>query len=310
MRAVLAARPGGLDSLEIADIPAPEPGARQVRVRVQAATVNPVDVATRAGALTSAGLVDRWPLALGWDVAGVVDRVGPAVDDLAPGDRVVGVRTLLSAPSGTQAELAILDRDAVARAPRTAPPAEAATLPLNGLTAHQALDLADLAPGSTVLVTGAAGAVGGFLVELAVLRGLTVIGVAAARDEDLVRALGAHAFVARGENLHQAVRAMVPGGVDGAVDAALIGIAAHEAVRDGGSFVAVAAGSAPLPLRGTRVANVWIRADGAQLAELVALADAGHLSLRVAETMPLEQVARAHERLAAGGLRGRLVLTP
>ena len=102
---------------------------------------------------------------------------------------------------------------------------------------------------------------------------------------------------------------MLPQGAHGALDAALAGVPALDAVRNGGSFVAVAAGAAPPPLRGTRVSNVWIRADGSQLAKLAALAEAGRTP-RVAEVRPLGQVADAHRRLAAGGLRGRIVLRP
>jgi NADPH:quinone reductase-like Zn-dependent oxidoreductase len=183
-------------------------------------------------------------------------------------------------------------------------------LPLNGLTAWQALDLLDLAAGQSVMVTGAAGALGGFAVQLATLRGLRVVAVAGAHDERAVREFGAVHFIARTGNLGAAVRDLVPGGVDGAIDAALVGASALDAVRGGGSFAAVAAGAAPPPLRGTRVANVWIRSDGHQLAELAALVDAGRLTLRVAGTLPLHEARAAHERLAGGGLRGRLVLEP
>jgi NADPH:quinone reductase len=220
------------------------------------------------------------------------------------------MRHLLSAPIGAQAEQVVLDVDAVAPAPRTVSPVEASTLPLNGLTALQALDLLALQPGQWLLVTGAAGALGGFAQQLAVLRGLRTIAVAAPEDEALVRRLGADDFVARTEQLGAAVRHARPGGVDGVLDAALVGVPALDAVRDGGSFVAVSAGAAPLPLRGTRVQNVWIRTDAPRLAELAALVDAGRLTLRVASTHPLDAVAAAHERLAAGGLRGRIVLEP
>ncbi|MFJ8623391.1 zinc-binding dehydrogenase [Kitasatospora sp. NPDC093550] len=107
-----------------------------------------------------------------------------------------------------------------------------------------------------------------------------------------------------------AVRESVPGGVDGAVDAALLGVRALGAVRGRGAFVAVAGGSEPVGLRGIRVANVWITADGPALAHLATLAADGSLTLRVADTLPLEKAVEAHQRLAAGGLRGRLVLTP
>jgi NADPH:quinone reductase len=311
MKAVVVRRFGGPDVLELADVPMPEPGPRQVRVVVLAAAVNPVDVATRAGLLADAGLmVANGAVGIGWDVAGVVDAVGFNVERFAPGDRVIGLRDLLTAPIGAQAEAVVLDEDALAPAPRNASPAEAATVPLNALTAAQALDLLDLDPGRWLLVTGAAGAVGGFALELAALRGVKTVAVAAPGDEALVRKLGAVECVERGDHLGARVRRLVPGGVDGALDAAVIGVAALDAVRDGGTFVAVAAGSAPPPLRGTRVQNVWIRTDGARLTELSALVDAGRLTPRVADTMPLAEVATAHHRLETGRVHGRFVLEP
>jgi NADPH:quinone reductase-like Zn-dependent oxidoreductase len=309
MHTVIVRSFGGPEVLELARVPVPVPGPGQVRIAVEAAAVNPVDIGTRAGWLAQGGLMPDAATAIGWDVAGTIDA-GEA-GGFAPGDRVIGLRDLLTAPGGAQADYVVLDASAVAPAPRTATAAEASTLPLNGLTASQALDLLALEAGDWLLVTGAAGAVGGFAVELAVLRGLRVVGVARAGDEQLVRGLGAEAFVAATDELGSAVRAVVPGGVDGALDAAVIGMPALDAVRGGGAFVAVLAGGAPAsPLRGTRIEQVWIRADGARLAELSALVDGGRLTLRVAGTYPLADVARAQERLAAGGLRGRLVLQP
>jgi NADPH:quinone reductase-like Zn-dependent oxidoreductase len=161
-----------------------------------------------------------------------------------------------------------------------------------------------------VLVTGAAGAVGGFAVELAAARGLRVVAAAGDHDEELVRGLGADLFVPRSAPLTEAVRQAVPGGVDGALDAAVLGLPALDAVRNGGAFVVVIAGVAPLPLRGIRVANVFVRADGVALRELSALVDQGKLTLRVADTLPFTEVAEAHRRLEKGGVRGRLVLVP
>ena len=311
MKAVIVRRYGGPDALEIADVPVPQPRAGQVRIRVQAAPVNPVDIATRAGQLAEHGLMAAsGEVGIGWDLAGVIDAVGPGADRFRVGDAVIGMRDLLTAPIGAQAEQVVLDGDAVALAPRSVPAVEASTLPLNGLTAMQALGLLALQPGQWLLVTGAAGALGGFALELARLRGLRTVAVAAPRDEELVRGLGADEFVARTHDLGGAVRQVVPGGVDGVLDAALVGVSALDAVRDQGSFVAVAAGAAPSPLRGTRVHNVWIRTDGPQLAQLAALADAGRLTPRVAATLPLQEAAAAHRRVAAGGLRGRIVLTP
>jgi NADPH:quinone reductase len=311
VKAVVVRRYGGPDVLEIADVPVPRPGPGQVRVRVQAAPVNPVDIATRAGWLADGGLMaTSGDVGIGWDLAGAIDAVGPGADRFEVGDAVIGMRDLLAAPLGAQADQVVLDIDAVASAPRGISAIEASTIPLNGLTAEQALDLLALQPGQWLLVTGAAGALGGFALELAALRGLRTVAVASPDDEELVRSLGAEEFVARTAGLGAAVRQVVPAGADGALDAAVIGVTALDAVRDGGSFVAVAGGAAPPPLRGTRVHNVWIRTDGPRLAHLAGLADAGRLTPRVAETLPLAEVATAHQRVAAGGLRGRIVLLP
>ena len=187
---------------------------------------------------------------------------------------------------------------------------EAATLPLIGLTADRALSLTGLRAGQTLLVTGAAGGVGGLLLQLAALRGIRTVAVADETDEKAVRGRGADEFVARTDRLGAAVRDVVPGGVDAVVDAAVVGITAHEALRGAGVFVALVAPFAPPPLRATRVVVQEVDADGGRLTGLAALVDAGLLTLGVADAYPLAGVARAHERLAAGGLRGRLVLVP
>ncbi|MYR43299.1 zinc-binding dehydrogenase [Streptomyces sp. SID5910] len=308
MRAVVARGYGGPGVLETVTVPLPEPGPGQVRVHVEAATVNPVDLVTRSGALVEAGLMaEREQTGIGWDVAGVVDRAGAGVTAFVPGQRVIGLRDLLDVSLGAYAEYAVLDAAAVAPAPPDVPAEAAATLPLNGLTALQALDLLGLVAGDTVLVTGAAGAVGGFAVELAVRRGLRVVAQAGSADEEFVRGLGAEWVVGRAvADLASEVRRLVPGGTDGALDTAGLGIRALAAVRTRGSYATVAGGTAPLPLRGIRVHQQWISADGPALAELAALG----LTLRVAETLPLEHAAEAHKRLAAGGIRGRLVLVP
>jgi NADPH:quinone reductase-like Zn-dependent oxidoreductase len=221
---------------------------------------------------------------------------------------VIGLRDRIATPLGAYAEQIVLDASAVALAPAGVSPVEAATLPLTALTAAQALDLVETT--GTVLVTGAAGAVGGYAVALAHARGLRVVAVASEADEALVRGFGADEFVPRGPALGDRVRTLVPGGTDAVLDTALLGLEALDAVRGGGEFVAFAAGAAPIPLRGVRVRSVWIRADGARLAELARLASEGVLPLRVADVLPLSAAAAAHERLAVGGLRGKLVLTP
>lgn len=311
MRAAIVSRFGGPETVEVVDLPLPEPGARAVRVRVAASSVQPIDLSTRAGRLTESGLVASRPmLGLGWDVAGVVDATGPGVERFAVGDRVIGLRDLLFALPGAHAEHVALDESALAPAPASASFVEAATLPLNALTADRALQLTGTRPGDTVLVTGAAGGVGGFALELARLRGLRTVAVAGGDDEPLVRRLGADVFVPRTDDVATAVRAAVPGGVDAVIDAASAGIAAHDAMRAGGTFVALVRPFAPPPIRGTTVVVAEVLADASRLAELSALADAGRLSLRVNDTLPLADAAAAHARLEAGGLRGRLVLEP
>jgi len=312
MRAVVVRHYGGPEALEVIDAPVPEPGRGQVRIRVEAAAVNPVDAATRQGFMNvdrPGAIRDRDHVGIGWDVAGTVEAAGPGVLAPVPGDRVIGLRDRLDQPLGTYAEHVVLDAADVAPIPRDLDSAAASTLPLNGLTAVQALDLLRPAAGQTILVTGAAGGLGGFGVELAAMRGLRVIAAAGDDDEKLVRQLGASAFIPRSADLATAVRDLVPGGVDVAFDAAVLGYPALDSVRAGGSFAAFV-GSGPVPLRGVRVVPVTIHADGAALTGLAALAATGKLTLRVAGTYPLADAARAHERLEAGGLRGRLVLLP
>jgi NADPH:quinone reductase len=312
MRAVVVREYGGPEALEIVNVPVPEPGPGQVRIRVTAAAVNPVDAATRQGLLVvfRPGVIrDLGQAGIGWDVAGTVDAAGPGVTRFGRGDRVIGLRDRLDQSLGTHAEQVVLDAADVAPAPAGVDDAAAATLPLNGLTAIQALDLLGLSSGQTVLVTGAAGGLGGFCVELAAMRGLRVIAAAGDDDEKVARELGATDFVPRSADLASAVRALVPGGVDAAMDAAVLGYPALDAVRAGGLFAAFV-GLGPESLRGIRVVPVNIHADGAALTRLSALAAAGKLTLRVAGTYPLADAALAHARLEAGGLRGRLVLIP
>ncbi|MGW1981961.1 NADP-dependent oxidoreductase [Streptomyces collinus] len=296
MRAAVVTTFGGPEAVEIAEVAVPEPGARQVRIKVAAGALNPVDLAVRAGLFGGTG----GAVGLGWDVAGTVDAVG-ADAGLRVGDAVVALVPGVTGPLGAHAEYVVADADAVAAAPASVDAVHAGTLPLNGLTAAQALDLLDLPAGSSLLVTGAAGAVGGFAVQLAAHRGIAVTGHARAADEELARSLGATSFTA-GE--------VAPGSVDAVLDAAMLGEPALEWVRDGGAFVSARPGGEPAGVRGVRTTAVSVRPDGARLAELAGLVDAGVLSLRVAETYPLAESAKAHARLAEGGVRGRLVLVP
>jgi NADPH:quinone reductase-like Zn-dependent oxidoreductase len=300
---------GGPEVLEVRDIPTPEPGPGQLRIRVRASTVAKIDISTRNGDISRSGLLaPHDDIGLGWDVAGTVDAVGASVRRFAVGDDVIGLRDLLFAFPGAHAEYVVLHEGAVAPAPRGMPHEHSATIPLAGLTADRALGLAGLDPGQTLLVTGAAGGVGGFVLELARMRNLRTVAVASPGDETLVRELGATDFVARTDRLGEAVRNLAPSGVDAVIDTAVIGIVAHEALRGGGTFVALVAPFAPPPIRGTNVVVQEVYADGGRLAELSALVQAGRLTPRVAQTIPLTQAAKAHRLVERGGQRGRIVL--
>ena len=296
MRAAVVTTFGGPEAVEIVEVAVPEPGAWQVRIKVAAAGVNPVDAGVRAGVFGGAGK----RLGLGWDVAGVVEAVGVA-SGWNVGDEVVALAYGTAKTLGTHADLVVVDADAVAVAPRSVDVVHAASLPLNALTADRALDGLGLEPGQNLLITGAAGAVGGYAVQLAARLGVRVTALAREGDEELVRSLGADRFVSG---------AVAPGSVDAVLDAAILGAEALEWVRDGGAFMGVIPGAHPASVRGVRTGAVEVSADGARLAELVALVDEGALTTRVAETYALDEVVKAHARLAEGGLRGRLVLVP
>ncbi|MGW2828396.1 NADP-dependent oxidoreductase [Streptomyces sp. NPDC001286] len=296
MRAAVVRHFGGPEAVEVVETELPEPGARQVRIKVAAATLNPVDAGVREGFFGGAGK----QIGFGWDVAGTVDATGVATA-WSVGDQVVALDPGMVRPVGTHAEYVVVDTDAVAKAPATVDAVHAATLPLNALTAAQGLDLLELTEGQSLLVTGAAGAVGGFAVQLAAGRGISVTAQARAADEELVRSLGAAHFTSG---------PVGAGTVDAVLDAAVLGEAALEWIRGGGAYVGVRPGGEPASVRGVRTTSVAVRPDGARLAELAALVDQGVLTLRVAETFSLEDAPKAHARLAEGGVRGRLVLVP
>lgn len=309
MRAVGFREYGGPEVLEVVELPDPEPGPGELRVRVAAATVNPADTLFRAGGLASI-IEGEPPYVAGLELAGVVDAAGPGVD-YAVGDRVAAMTKFIPDGRGAHAELLVLRADsAVAPVPDGLELVEAATVPMTGLTVRLLLDTLALPEGATLAVTGAAGAVGGWVVQLGSREGLRVIGIASPGDEEAVRALGAAEFVARGDGVAAAVRGLAPEGVDALVDAAVVGAPVLPLVRDGGRIGALRP-FAGEPERGISVDLVSVRQyidQPGKLAELMRLAGEGALRLRVAATFPPEQAVEAHRRLDAGGLRGRPVL--
>jgi NADPH:quinone reductase-like Zn-dependent oxidoreductase len=301
---------GGPEALHVIELPEPQAGPGEMRIRVRAAAVNPTDTLIRSGARARQLQDVPPPYVPGMDAAGLLDQVGEGVvTDLAPGDRVMAI-VVPSGSHGAYSEFVVVPAGSVARAPAGASDAEAATLPMNGLTVRLALDVLGLAPGQALAVSGAAGAVGGYAVQLGKAAGLRVIADAAPGDEQLVRALGADVVVPRGDDFGTQVRAVVPEGADAVIDAALLDHLAIPAVRDGGR-VATVRGFQGTQERGTSCHPVLVRSyaqEQAKLDELRRLAEDGRLTLRVAATFPAEQAPDAHRRLEAGGVRGRLVL--
>ncbi|GAB3808667.1 NADP-dependent oxidoreductase [Micromonospora zhanjiangensis] len=300
MRAISYAEFGGPEVLRVVEAPVPEPGPGQVRVRVAASALHPVDLMVRSGRFP-APLPSGLPYTPGWDVAGTVDAVGPSVGEFTVGDEVVGFSHWLRTTTGTHAEYVVLDAASLTAAPAGVPATEAATLPTNGLTAAQAIELLALPAGSTVLVTGAAGQVGGFLLALARMTGLRATGLAGADDREFVESLGA-TFLSRSEE--------PTGTYDAVVDLAVIGPSLLDLVRDGGGYVAASPPLRPEPVRGIRTLALAVEPDGIRLGELVKLVGSGDIPLRVAGVYPFADAAAAHERLAQGGVRGGVVIVP
>ncbi|HTX62048.1 MAG TPA: NADP-dependent oxidoreductase [Acidimicrobiales bacterium] len=309
MRAVGINRFGGPEVLEVVELPTEDPGEGQVRVRVAAAAVNPTDTVLRAGFRSEMYDGVERPLVPGMELAGIIDAVGPGAA-WEVGDEVVAIVVPGPRGRGAQAEEVVVPAASLARLPAGASFAEGATLPMNGLTARVALDVLHLRPGETLAVTGAAGAVGGYVIELAKLDGLRVVGDAADADRELVARLGADVVVPRGDGVASAIRGACPDGVDGLVDAALLNQKILAAVRDGGAIAAVRPFQGETE-RGISVHLVLVAdhaTDSDALAELSRLASEKKLTLRVAKTYPPEQAAEAHRALEAGGVRGRNVI--
>jgi NADPH2:quinone reductase len=303
---VVAAALGGPEVLQVTELPEPEAGPGQVVVRVRAVCVHPADVAATTGEIPRGPVVP--PFSPGWDIAGEVASVGPDTADFGVGDRVVGMIPwyLTRGAPGGYAEFVAADIDWLVRLPDGLDFVSAATVPLNAQTAHQGLALVSLAmlpAGSSILVTGASGGVGGFATQLAVQGGYRVLAQAGHEDEQWVRGLGAHEVVSR------SVELATVGPVAAVFDALDLGEAAAAAVEDRGIVVATRPTPTIVPARGVRQELQLIRLDRELLADLVGQVATGRLRTRVAATMPLTEAADAHRRVLAGGLRGKLVLT-
>jgi NADPH:quinone reductase-like Zn-dependent oxidoreductase len=280
---------------EVVDLPDPRPAEGQVRIRTAGSAVNAADLH-----IIDSGAVG---VGLGLDVAGVVDEVGPGVSGLAPGTPVAALH-LPHAPhatTGAAAEYLVVPASDVAPVPAGVDLLDAATVPLNSLTAAQLLALLGVPAGRRLLVTGAAGGVGGYAVALAARAGWAVTALARANDTGFLTNAGAGQVVTN-----------LPAhpDYDAVLDAALLGGAALKPVRDNGSYLGVFPGKEPAAERGIRIAAGVVAPDGAALAQLLALTADGTLEPRRAATVSFDKAAAAYEAFRGGGQRGRWVLTP
>jgi NADPH:quinone reductase-like Zn-dependent oxidoreductase len=244
------------------------------------------------------------------EVAGVITEIGANPDrPLSVGDAVMAIVVPSGEHGGYRADLVVPARS-VAKIPAGLTEAEAATVPMNGLTAQLALDTLALPAGATIAVTGAAGTVGGYVIQLAKFAGLRVIADAAPADEPFVRACGADAVVPRGEEFVAAVRRHAPAGVDGLVDAAALEAEALPVVKDRGTAITVHGYQSDGTDR-IQVAPIFVRnyaEESAKLDHLADLAGSGNLTLRVAGVLPAAKASAAHHALQQRGYRGKFVL--
>jgi len=290
MRAVRIPRFGGLEVVEVQDVPVPSPGASEVLVRVEATGVAPWDPIIREGKSEVSGSA---PLTLGSDLAGVVERVGDGVKDFSVGDAVYGVTNPQFV--GAQAEYAVCEAGMIAPKPRGLDALQAASAPVIAVTAWQMLfEYGDVKRGQSVLILGAAGNVGAYAVEMAVAAGISVVAVARKKDEELLRQLGASVIVdseapdfARGLPKVDAILDLVGGGIVQKSVATL---------KDNGRLISVVSGEGSF--NGVKPVFFYAEVTTARLRRITALFEEGKIHARVGSVVPLEEARKAYEMLA------------
>ncbi|RCG22887.1 NADP-dependent oxidoreductase [Streptomyces diacarni] len=305
MQAMTYDRFGGTEVLSATRQPRPKVGPGEVLVRVRGAAVNPVDWKIMAGGLKD--LMDTvFPVVPGWDVAGVVETTGIDVPEFSRGDEVIAYARKDYVHGGTFAEFVTVPVRCLARRPSAFSWEQAAGLPLAGLTAYQTLTRLGTREGETVLIHNAAGGVGSLGVQIGRSLGARVIGTASPANHDRLRELGAEP-VSYGEGLAERVREMAPNGVEVVADFVGGVLDTTSAVlAEGGRHASIADDTV------TRAGGqwMWVRPDGNDLGALADLADAGKLTVRVAETFPLTRLVDAFELSQAGHVHGKVVVTP
>jgi NADPH:quinone reductase-like Zn-dependent oxidoreductase len=306
MQVAEVTRLGGPEVLVLAERPEPIAGPGQVVVRVHAANINPTDLSARVGRVLVMPEAPTPPFVLGWDLAGKVTAVGEGVTDLRVGDRVAGMIHWYEEGGsvGAYAESVAVAADWLVPLPDALDYTTGCTVPLNALTARQGLELLNPPDGAPVLVTGASSSVGGFAVQMARAAGHPVIGVAARDDETWVRKLGATEVLSRDTDL--GTIAPVPA----VFDAVPLGEPALKAVVDGGAVLNIRRRTEADPSRNLRLEAFLVHRDREALRDMVEDVAAGRLLTRVDRELPLGKAAEGHRLVEAGGLRGKVVLTP
>jgi NADPH2:quinone reductase len=307
VQAIVVRRYGGPDVLELAETPAPQPHAGQVRIAVGAAGTNPVDASNRADG-SWAGLVLPW--IPGYEVSGVVDRLGDGVTGLILGDRVMAM-TRFRRQAGGYAEHVVVDADAVATLADSTSFGDAAATPLAGGTASDVLERLNLAAGDRLLVLGASGGVGSYLLQLAAARGIEVFALGRAEHHDRMRTLGAASTI--DYRLPDAVQHLDGHRVDAVAD--LVGGDAITAwlptLRPGGQIAAIATPELDLdPLLDDNITfhGVLLTNDGDRTRRLARLLGDGTIVAHVSHTFRLDEAAQAHRILESGHSGGKVVL--
>ena len=311
MKAVRFHEYGGPEVLRYEDVELPVPGAGQVRIRVAATSFNGVDGNIRAGFMQGPIPVEL-PHTPGIDVAGTVDALGAQVDEVAVGDQVIGLLPMTGA--GAAAEYVIAPAAGLTGAPKNVPLADAAALPLVGLTAWQALfDHGKLTAGQRVLINGAGGAVGGYAVQLAKEAGAQVIATAGPGSARRAQAAGADQVI---DHTTTDVTEAVTEPVDLVLNLAPVApeqlAALVPLIRDGGALVNTTVWM-PAPSdekRGVRGIDLFVRSDADQLADLAARVSTGELRIEVAQRVALSDLPALHAQAGAGELPGKTIIVP
>lgn len=308
MKAILYRSYGGPGVLEFGEVDEPKIGPDWVKVAVRATSINPVDWKLASGGLDGA-LDTFFPITPGWDVAGIVEEVGPSVTELAVGDEVFGYVRKDAVQGGTYAEKVSAPIRTVTHKPANMSFAQAAAIPLAGLTAYQSLvHCLKVGAGDTVLVHAAAGGVGSFAVQIAVAQGARVIGTASEGNHDYVRGLGGEP-VTYGEGLVDRVRQLSPDGVDAIFDSVggeTLALSQDLLADDAAGRVVSIADPGVKELGGT---YVFVRPNVDDLDALADLAQSGKLTVEIAASYPLSEAAHAWEASMGGHTRGKIVLT-